>query len=591
MKTRHRRLRIQNRMKLTDLPDSIFLDLIEYLSPREVVLCRCLSRDALLAFSRDDLSRRLLLLHFPRSLEGRLLKGLVTKKSDLVKQVDWPTVFAQVARRYYALETARPSSVEKVKLLHDPKGLRVRGVAPWNRFLRLDQKTADFHHWDAVWTYGTTEGLLVYPSEDGHYRARDLATGTDYDVPFQPEDKVVRRVRLRNGILIMEWCEVEGVHALNERTLAHRHFATAFDVAKLTTPESILPRYSSLQITGDDRHSEPAWTITFRSEWKIHYLGLPLSDHDRFFSAHNGSHYAAYLWQPNRSPWAGDGARLERLIVWDIGMPSPYRPSLDPGGKLQPADGVGPRIVLRLVNHELDSWGMRQGEFPSLRGLAFDRCTKDTDGKICGHVFFLSEEHCWAAGGHSNPIPPRLHQVRTTGIPLTGIGPAWVDDCGSDGDVNMSFCWRARVRSLQASPFMSADIGPSQDVFFAEEWPGQAPCWRHEDFPYLTVAEMVDSAAGVRISARRCFMLETLSVHVRPALRVKEIGGRGRAVSEEPGEGDSDVDELGGTVGGEKEVQFEDEMWSQMLARGCIAGDERWLIGEDFKGDVTIMRF
>ncbi len=52
-------------------------------------------------------------------------------------------------------------------------------------------------------------------------------------------------------------------------------------------------------------------------------------------------------------------------------------------------------------------------------------------------------------------------------------------------------------------------------------WPGWAPCWRHEDFPYLTVTEMVDLAAGVRIAARHCFMLETLSVHVRPKIWVK----------------------------------------------------------------------
>ena len=39
------------------------------------------------------------------------------------------------------------------------------------------------------------------------------------------------------------------------------------------------------------------------------------------------------------------------------------------------------------------------------------------------------------------------------------------------------------------------------------------------------------------------------------------------------------------------EARFPDEMWKQLLGKGKIAGDERWVVGEDVDGSITIVRF
>ena len=531
--------------RLTDLPYNLFLDIVFYLSARDVLVCRHVSRDFHFALTQPDISKRLVQLHFPRSREARILRGTCAGGDR-----DWAATYARLVRRYEQLSRAVPYRIEKVTLAKDPN--RLRGVTPWNRFLRLEDKTAPFEYWDPAWAFAPDDGLLVYPvDESGRiaYCARDLADGESCSVPFDPEGKVVRRVRLSHDILIFEWCEELGHLSLNEHETAHRHFATAFDVAK-----------------GDRRE------ITFRSEWKIHYLGLPLSHQDRFFSTHNRNHYAVYIWQPTRSPWGGDEP-LERLFVWELGEPQNYKPSLDPTGRNAPQNSNGPRLIRRLVNQELDAWGIRQRETPTLRSLALDDVTRDVDGVACGHIFVVQEEHRWCAGPHSSHTPPRHHRVLSTGVPILGDGPAWRDECGGketndDGEnVDTSFCWR-RQRQHDAN----------------DEWPGRAPCWRHDDYPYLSVSEVFDVAAGVRVTARQCFMMETLSVHVRPRLQLCV-------------ETDSSVDwkkPMGGRMSKGPsgwEVQFADDMWSEVMGKGCIFGDERWIVGEDRQGDVTVLFF
>jgi hypothetical protein len=126
----------------------------------------------------------------------------------------------------------------------------------------------------------------------------------------------------------------------------------------------------------------------------------------------------------------------------------------------------------------------------------------------------------------------------------------------------------------------------------ADRWPGWAPCWRHEEFPYLTVTEMVDFAAGVRVAARHCLMLETMSAHVRPAVSVK---GAPPATDQDDEHGSAVSSKTSGkprpSSARSKEVLFPDKMWSELLARGHIAGDERWVIGEDDRGRISILRF
>ena len=80
---------------------------------------------------------------------------------------------------------------------------------------------------------------------------------------------------------------------------------------------------------------------------------------------------------------------------------------------------------------------------------------------------------------------------------------------------------------------------------------------------------MVDRQAGVRIVARQCFTMETLSSFVSP-----EMNTRAEAEAEE-----------------QYEVRFADGLWRKLVCTSHIQGDERWVVGEDDHGNITIMRF
>ncbi|KAK4128752.1 hypothetical protein N657DRAFT_561994 [Parathielavia appendiculata] len=681
---------------ITELPHDLFILVISFLPPRDCVRCRAVSRRWLAAFTTDLVSQLLLRWNFPRCRELRLAaaaaslpsssaafpRNLQAELRDVAEQrPDWSSTFAEVARRYFYLARGRPRVVDKLELAPSSREngsiFSFWGVAPWNRFLRLDQKTWNFHYPDPVWSYSQEDGVLVYPaalgSEDhwapdrcaGHvYRILDLATGHRVAVPFDVRSKHIRRVRMAQGVLIFEWAEALPFHQLNPLEVVHRHFVTAFDVFR--KPAATSPGET--------------WTVEFRSEWKLHFLGLPLNCSDRFFSAHTATHYAVYLWQPNRSLYQDDP--IEQLAVWDISSPSSYRPSEDPKGDKRPAVArapslpsglwngqnsrvagatysldedkadpnrrrraslavatAGPQVIRRMAWRELDFYGLRQRVTPQLRCLALDN----------RNLYVVEEEHRWTDGQHSSLNPPRAHMVRSTAIPvipepvsspqavyplatrsatdltadlepvaLSTIvdgpvnGPIWLDECGANGAVNMNFCVRVvdangSARPLEASaehipdrlrlplsmdpagrPWVLGETS-SQNAVVSTRWPGCAPCWRHEDFPYLTVAEMVDFAAGVRIIARHRFILEILSVHIRPTVTVKEISaiqvkgdsGTARRRSSEPN----------AVPARTREVDFPDEMWSELIAKGYIAGDERWVVGEDGRGRITVVRF
>ncbi|KAI0599334.1 hypothetical protein F4775DRAFT_550934 [Biscogniauxia sp. FL1348] len=541
-------------MDLPDLPNDIFLLIISFLPPRDSVVCRGVSRAWRTAFGSEDASRCLMRFHFPRCREMR--QALQTP--DQPPPLSWSRMFLQVARRYTYLRAARPRLTEKIEVVQEArqKGLH-RGVEPWNRWLRWNDSTAAFQYRDPTWCLD--DGLLIYPENvSGRYVAYDLESRHRFPVPFDDgaESRTVRRLRLAAGVLVIEWCERESFHQLNDRETVHRHFATAFDVRRRRRQSS-----SPESAAGAGAGAAAPWDIEFRSEWKIHFLGLPLNRHDRFFSAHTATHYAMYLWQPDRSIW-GEEEPLEQLTVWDISTPSPYRPSADPAGlhKPPPPDGddaatEGPAVVRRFGWRELEFLGLRQRHTPCLRELRLD----------AQNVYVHEEEHRWLAGQHSSLSPPRHHVVRCTGVPFRGYGPRWRDECCADGDVHLSFC--PRSGSAAEGRGRATREGGADDDGGGGRW---APCWRHEEFPYLTVSDVVDAPAGVRIVARQCFMMEALSAFVLPKISLEE--------EEDDG-------------GGEEEVRFADDMWAQLMGKGRIAGDERWIVGEDTEGRITVVRF
>ncbi|KAK8137688.1 F-box domain protein [Apiospora sp. TS-2023a] len=544
---------------LPDLPQDVFLLIITYLSARDSVACRSISRAWHDAFTSEDASLVLLRWHFPRSREARAL-ALGTKPPG-ARRESAAAVFAKVALRYHHLRQAKPRLIEKIDVVQEATHRDLhRGVAPWDRILRWNDNEAIFQYSDPTWCMD--DGLLVYPGLDGgQYVAYDLETQRHFHVPFDNSDKIVRRVRLACGVLVIEWCEREPYHQLNEREVVHRTFATAYDVQRAQSRSS--SRSPKLAIVRSSSDSS-AWNIFFRSEWKIHFLGLPLNTTDRFFSTHSNTHYALYIWQPHRSPW-GDDDPIEQLAVWNISFPSAYRPSLDPAGTKRPDADLGPSVIQRLTWRELETMGLRQRHTPAIRELALDE----------NNIYIHEEEHRWLAGAQSSIFPPRHHTVRCTGFPLVGFGPIWYDECCADGDVHMSFCPRSgSVAGLSLDDDVDVDAGNAVSTlpspsYNKSTWPGYAPCWRHEEFPYLTVSDMKDALAGVRVVARQCFMVEALSVFVMPRISVE----------------DEDADEEN------PEARFADEMWTELMGKGRIYGDERWVVGEDAEGRITIVRF
>ncbi|KAI0141334.1 hypothetical protein BJ166DRAFT_541263 [Pestalotiopsis sp. NC0098] len=540
--------------QLVDLPNDLFLLVISYLSPEDTFVCRRVCRTWQSTFSSEDVAWYLLKLHFPRSRELRFELTCSTR-------ADRAAVYAEVAQRYHHLRAAKPRSTEKITIARQDKDSKMlHGVAPWSRFLHFNDYTAPFSHHDSVWCMA--DSLIVYPDTDGRYCAYDLETRNTFPVPFDAVDKTVRRIRLACGVLVFEWCEQEPYHQLNDEETVHRHFATAFDVeSRAPRSSSRSPRFSVLR----SETGPSDWSITFRSEWKIHFLGFPLNRVDRFFSAHTATHYALYTWQPNRSPW-GEADPPEQFTVWDISFPSQYRPSTDPTGRDKPDVDLGPHVIQRLSWRDLDFLGLRQRDTPSLRQILLDE----------HNVYVHEEEHRWLAGPQSSLVPPRHHLVRCTGFPISGIGPKWFDECCADGDVHLSFCPRsgsmARLRGGSGGD--GEDSSPATTATYTKDWPGFAPCWRHEEFPYLTMSEVVDAAAGVRIVARQCFMVEALSVFILPRISVVHQAG-----SEDTDDAD------------DGEVRFKDDMWGELMGKGRICGDERFIVGEDMEGKITVVRF
>lgn len=102
-------------------------------------------------------------------------------------------------------------------------------------------------------------------------------------------------------------------------------------------------------------------------------------------------------------------------------------------------------------------------------------------------------------------------------------------------------------------------------------------------------------------------MLELLSVHVRPSLCLSvrsslppspsasacssTVENKPRHAVKETKKNKKDATKAKESPGDVAEVQFEDEMWDELLDGGYICGEERWLIGQDRLKRITVVRF
>lgn len=384
------------------LPRDLFMIIIDYLDPWDLVRCRRVSHSWHRAFADPDNLRIVLKHRFPRAREVRLLKdegAFAREPCTESDDIDWRALFDRVTARYFHLTHAKPRSIQRYKLLNSLNSSSFDHwfpVCPWeyHQSQHGSGNCTVFDH--AFWT--VDDGLLVFLDfATASLVMVDLEYDTSFQVPFELGRRVVRNLRLRERLLICEWSEDKPFHWLNETESVYRHFASSYEI---------------VQSSGQGR-----WSIVFRSEWKLHFLGLPLNERDRFFSVHNAQHYAIYFWQPNRSMYTGEeDSPIESLFIWDISMPSSYNPSEDPSGRSKPSDdSKGPHIVQRFSFRELDFYSVRQRGTPSLMKLELDSEAE---------TISLRENVCIDEGFDVfDPADRYSWREKTTTIPFIGEGP------------------------------------------------------------------------------------------------------------------------------------------------------------------------
>ena len=463
---------------LPDLPTDLFLIITRHLDPIDIVRCRLVSKSWLREFTDESFLRDVLVREYREANDVHALLDLESKH-----EIDnpswngfgqfrdiWRRTFDRVLARRRALKSGRPRSVTKLDLRsgltnHLANQADIRDchvpIFPWSRYRRSVEKQVPTDLLETKWTYD--RGLLVYPDmvETKAYVLLDIESDTISIVPFDIKDRIVRRIRLKHSLLAFEWAEQKAYHKLNELEEVHRHYVTAFDV----------------QPARDTFPWRSQWRITLRSEWKLHYLGFPLSAQDCWLSDHSTTHYAVYIWQVNRSAW-GENEPIESLLIWDISHPSIYHPSDDPSDVSQAS--TGPRLVKKLSYLDLDFLTIRQRDTPFLRKVALDE-------GAC--VYFLEEGCHQERGSHvghgyeagrSNPRDAVWERI--VGIPILGPGPKWEDRLGKV--------------STFTNDWQQTDCkSPNPSI------PKRATCWRYEGMGSGIRNQVVrDESAGIKYS-------------------------------------------------------------------------------------------
>lgn len=382
-------------MLLPDLPWDIHILITEYLAAEDIWGCWRVSRAWKDAFTDPHLLWRCLVRCFPYASEVRDSRRPL---NDPRKHAIAHASFKRVVRRYHHLRKGRPSRIESIAMGRLPQlSAPVANLSIMGRRVIFNVGL----HYDESWTL--SDGLLVYLDVSAKALVSyDLDLGEKRRIPMDLDGKLLRRVRLRHDLLVVEWAEATAFHQLNDSEVAHRHFATFFDVTREHEANDSTPAVAS---------SPFPWTVQFRTEIKLHFLGLPLNGRDRFVTTHSSESYAVYVWQPNRSMWAGgEEEPIESLVIWDISQPSDYRPSEDPSGVRRLEAESLPTVIRRLSFTDLGFYGVRQGSEPRLRRLAID-----------DQMVYFHGENVESRRGNTNI---RVPTETVTGIPLS-CGPAW----------------------------------------------------------------------------------------------------------------------------------------------------------------------
>lgn len=383
---------------LPSLPTELFWLILDLLEPKDLIRCRRVCREWNSTFSHPNILLPVFKKHFPWTREVKDLQTASYGNDDSSERAaSIRHAFDSVVSRYDHINRGKFRSSQKYQLCSEygPSAeLEWFPVQPFDVHCSQYHGKVDRLFKEAMWTY--EDGLLVYPDHNAQlFVLLDLERDTKSYVPFFFRGKVVRRVRLQKRVLVIEWAEPKAFHWLNESDGVHRHFASSYDVTPSTKEDG-------------------TWDISLRNEWKIMFLGHPLSERDRFFSSHTKTHYVIYIWQPNRSLYtAEEDAPIESLVVWDISKKSGYRPSLDPtGSQTGPEVDLSPSIVARFGYQELEHFDARQRGFPAVQQLEI------TDD---GQSVYITENV--RIFGDDEPQAEGISQTGIIGIPVAGIGP------------------------------------------------------------------------------------------------------------------------------------------------------------------------
>lgn len=600
---------------LTNLPYHLLEAVVTYLPPQDVIRFRRISRDTYQTLTQDALCIKLLNDSFPHCKEANILRDLVEKNCRAeMEATDWKTVLDTVVRRYkhsfpknFELDL-RPHSLEKIP--QSPPTPRIRGVTPFEQwFVSPDThvdgdvpETAPWRSEEPTWTYSPERGLLVYPfpGKGGPIlKALDLQTGKKVRVPFQIEGKIVRRIRLAHDILIVEWCFDQPSSPTNFFEPMFKHSVTAFDV--------ILSSPGNGQLPLKQGHDHPTWRITFRAEWQLSEPKLPLGLQDRFFSVHNKTHYAVWIWRWREVPGRAEHGEQSQqaLFIWELDQPANRRTTAR--RVVQSATASGAHLLQVLRGASLCHLGLHQHGNPSIFSLHIDANTWDTHSQsACGQVFAHTEIHGHAIGRHGPPIRGNFHHLWSIGIPILGHGPSWNDECLDAPVIDEEVRWEMgdpmadweEHFELRAKQITGCSI-PRPDILLdyhhkMRTWPGWAPCWRHANRGICIVSDVFDPDAEIRFTVSRDYFGDSLRVHKWQSENLEEVTGNHSLNLDE-----SD-DELEW-----QDIQIQVEhFWdiesgrslpcahSHVLqAKQYICGDERRLVGEDCVGNITVMTF
>lgn len=539
--------------------------------------------EALIAAGRD-----------PEALSEELqrLRDRLAKADKLIVKLKWDKVLLQVCRQQLAIETHSYS--KKVLYFTDLKRLVYSPVIPWGVG---GMRSHHDKYADPPWAYDKTFGCLVYFDRVKHvYLAVDLQTKATLVIPFAPRHRIIRRVRSSQGVLVIEWADLNSKYIAPGDHL-HRHFATIFDfrLRQLADDEpGPVPEDTTktLQPTppGDPRLR---WSVTHRFCWPIADDGFDIETEggDFYFTAHNQTHVSTPpLPYPEIAPLIHSGRFLTVLMIQYVVYACTKRRGKKPGDNdiiekttvydIRRKQGrTAPTIVKtlntgNLVGTSLDPDPRVRGH-PRFLRLDIDRVTidPDTDEPI-GHVFYHLEQRTI-----------KNHRVSCIGLALDNNDESFKEEC--------------KHPCTEIDPLDPRNDDPLEPDL-ASDYPGRVQHWRVREGRDGSLSQGEESARMYSHAAGVAFIGIWKRSHSGLAFRTTfHRVVKPAAVKIET----HDYDMYGNVICTRRETDYR---WGRHRdafglygyrssydfgGRFYITGDERWIIGEDEDGHIEVFIF